>query len=146
MSQIIKGHNKKIFQKETQGTLECNCKVKIDCPINGDCRNESVIYKNVQQQPDSKKVQFGLTEEEFKKQRYYDHEKSFRNDFQANGTTLSSYVLEIKDRKNVTPALTQEALRTAKAYFSITKRCSLCLHENLVKNLIVKIEAPIKQL
>ena len=56
MSQIIKGHNKKIFQKETQGTLECNCKVKIDCPINGDFRNESVIYKNVQQQPDSKKV------------------------------------------------------------------------------------------
>ena len=54
MSQIIKGHNKKIFQKETQGTPDC--KVKIDCPINGDCRKESVIYKNLQQQPDSKKV------------------------------------------------------------------------------------------
>ena len=32
MSQIIKGHNKKIVQKETQETLECNCRVKTDCP------------------------------------------------------------------------------------------------------------------
>ena len=38
MSQIIKGHNKKIVQKETQETLECNCRVKTDCPLNGDCR------------------------------------------------------------------------------------------------------------
>ena len=50
MSQIIKGHNKKIVQKETQETLECNCRVKTDCPLNCDCRKESVIY-NVQQQP-----------------------------------------------------------------------------------------------
>ena len=45
MSQIIKGHNKKIVQKETQETLECNCRVKTECPLNGDCRKESVIYK-----------------------------------------------------------------------------------------------------
>ena len=50
MSQIIKGHNKKIVQKETQETLECNCRVKTDCPLSGNCRKESVIY-NVQQQP-----------------------------------------------------------------------------------------------
>ena len=47
------------------------------------------------------------------------------------GTTLSSYVWEIKKRKNVAPALTWEVLRTAKIYSNITKRCSLCLHENL---------------
>ena len=43
MSQIIKGHNKRIIQKETQETLECNCRVKTECPLNGDCRKESVI-------------------------------------------------------------------------------------------------------
>ena len=37
----------------------------------------------------------------------------------------------MKKRKNVTAALTWEVLRTAKAYFNITKRCSLCLHEKL---------------
>ena len=79
MSQIIKGHNKKIVQKETQETLECNCRVKTDCPLNGDCRKESVIYKCTATTCNSKKVYLGLTEGEFKKQRYYDHVKSFKN-------------------------------------------------------------------
>ena len=35
MSQITKGHNKKIVQKETKENLECNCRVKTDCPLNG---------------------------------------------------------------------------------------------------------------
>ena len=43
MSQIIKGHNKKIDQKEKQETLDRNCRVKTDCPLNGDYRKESVI-------------------------------------------------------------------------------------------------------
>ena len=34
-------------------------------------------------------------------------------------------------KKNVTPALTWEVLRTVKAYSNITKRCSLRLHEKL---------------
>ena len=48
-----------------------------------------------------------------------------------NSTTLSSYVWEMKKRKNVPPVLTWEVLQTAKTYCSITKRCSLCLHEKL---------------
>ena len=43
MSQIIKGHNKKIVQKETQETLDRNCRVKTDYTLNGDYRKESVI-------------------------------------------------------------------------------------------------------
>ena len=96
MSQIIKGHNKKIAQKETQETLPCNCRVKTDCPLNGDCRKESVIYKCTAITCNSKKVYLGLTEGEFKKQRYYDHVKSFKNEFYANSTTLSSHVWEMK--------------------------------------------------
>ena len=62
---------------------------------------------------------------------YYDHVKSFQNEFYANSTTLSSYVWEMEKRKNVAAALTREILRTAKTYSSITKRCSLCLLEKL---------------
>ena len=102
MWQIMKGHNKKIVQKETQETLERNCRVKTDCPLNGDCKKESVMYK---------------------KQRYYDHVKSFKNEFYTNSTTLSRYVWETKKRKNVVPALTWKVLRTAKTYSNITKRC-----------------------
>ena len=129
MSQIVKGHNKKIVQKETQETLECNCRVKTDCTLNGDCRKESVIYKCEATTCNSKKVYLGLTEGEFKKQRCYDHVKSFKNEFYDNSLTVSSYLLEMKKRKNVAPALTWEVLRTVKSYFNIIKRCSLCLHE-----------------
>ena len=55
MSQKIKGHNKKIVQKETQETLDCNCRFKTDYPLNGDCRKESVIYKCTATTCDSKK-------------------------------------------------------------------------------------------
>ena len=41
MSQIIKGHNKKI----TQETVDCHCRLKTDFLRNSDCRKESVIYK-----------------------------------------------------------------------------------------------------
>ena len=52
---------------------------------------------------DSNKVYLG----EFKKQRYYDHVKFFRNEFYGNNTTLSSYIWEIKKKKkNVTPRKT----------------------------------------
>ena len=48
----------------------------------------------------------------------------------------------MKNRKNLTPALTWEISRTAKAYSNITKRCFLCPHEKL----IVTIAAPVKEL
>ena len=89
-----------------------------------------MIYKCTVTTSDWKKVYFGLTEGELKN-RYYDHFKSFRNEFYANSTTLLSYVWEMKNRKNVTPALTWEVLRTVKAYSNITRRCSLCLLEKL---------------
>ena len=65
MSQIIKGDNKKIIQKEKQETLDCNCRVKTDCALNGGCRKESVIYKCTVTICDSKEVYLGLPEGEF---------------------------------------------------------------------------------
>ena len=66
MSQIIKGRNKKIVKKETQDTLECNCKVETDCPLNVDCRKESVIYKCTAATCNLEKVCLGLTKAELK--------------------------------------------------------------------------------
>ena len=119
-----------MFRKK-QETLECKCTVKRDCPLNGDCRNESGIYKCTAATCNSKKVYLGLAEGEFKKQRYYDHVKSLKNEFYANSTNFSSYLWEMKKRKNVAPAITWKVLWTAKTCSNITKRFSLCLHEKL---------------
>ena len=67
LSQITKGNNRKIVQKETEETLDCNCRDKTHCPFNGDCRRESVIYKCTATTCHSKKIFLGLTEAEFKK-------------------------------------------------------------------------------
>ena len=47
--------------------MECNCRIKTECPLNRDCRKEDVIYKCTALttcQP--KKVYLGLAEGEFK--------------------------------------------------------------------------------
>ena len=45
ISQIIKGHNKKVKQMKRHHQLGCNCRIKTECPLNGNCRKEDVIYK-----------------------------------------------------------------------------------------------------
>ena len=71
ISQILNGHNKKVTQIKLHHQLECNCRIKTECPLNGDCRKENVIYNFTALttfQP--KKVYFGLAKGELKKQRY----------------------------------------------------------------------------
>ena len=64
-----------------------------------------VLYTNVQQQPVTQKKS-ELNGGDFKKQRYYEHAKSFKNEFYGNSATLLSHVWEIKKIRNLTPALT----------------------------------------
>ena len=132
MTNIIKGHNNKLTNTKVQQQLACNCRVKSDCPLNGDCLKESIVYKctacTIQQ---LKKVYLGLTEGEFKT-RYYKHSKSFRTKSYPNSTTLSSYVWEVKTEQNETPNLNWEIVRSVPAYSNITKRCMLCLYEKLL--------------
>ena len=74
ISQIIKGHNKKVTQIKRNHQLECNCRIKTECPLNGDCRKEDVIYKCTALttfQP--KKEYLALVEGEYKRQRYYNN-------------------------------------------------------------------------
>ena len=114
-----------IFQKETQGTLVCNCRVNKIVPsmMIAERKMWTIYYL--------KKVCLGLIEGEFKKQKYYDHVRSFLHEFYVNNTNLWSYVRQMKIRKSVTAALVWEVLRYAKAYSNITKRSSLCFHKKL---------------
>ena len=45
ISQIIKGRKKKVTQIKKHHHLECNCRIKTECPLNGHYRKEDVIYK-----------------------------------------------------------------------------------------------------
>ena len=51
MRNIISGHNNKILNNQEKDPEEkkndktCNCRKKQECPLNGKCLIESVIYK-----------------------------------------------------------------------------------------------------
>ena len=43
ISQIIKGLSKKVTQIKRYHQLECNCRIKTECPHNGNCRKVSPV-------------------------------------------------------------------------------------------------------
>ena len=126
---IIKPHNKRLNNVENKQTKHCNCRKKQECPLEGKCRSEDIIYKCVVTatgQP--RNVYLGTAEGDFK-QRYYTHKKSFRNRKYANEASLSKYIWEMKDKHNISPNLMWCIVKSVSGYSSISKRCILCQHE-----------------
>ena len=69
--------------------MSCNCRVKCECPLNGQLKFTDIVYKYNVLSPDKpNKVYFGASEGVFKKP-FYNHRKSLNNGARANDTTLS---------------------------------------------------------
>ena len=129
--QIISSHNKNIVSTNKESKADCNCRIKTNCPLNGNCKQESVLYKcTVTTISEPTKVYLGVTEGEFK-DRFYKHQSSFNNKTYANSTSLSKYIWERKEQFNETPALKWEIVKSFPAYSNKTKSCNLCLQEKL---------------
>jgi len=126
---FIKKHNAKISSQTREDTPSCNCRIKNECPLNGDCQKSSVIYKCIISVPNfPTKVYIGLTEKKFKV-RWNSHKLSLANEKYKNSTSLSSYVWDLKEKNNVTPTLKWSIIKHAKSYTSNARNCSLCLQE-----------------
>ena len=133
---MIKSHNKKVINKDVKESKSCNCRVKSECPLNGQCQVTDMIYKCTVLSPDKpNKVYLGTAEGDFKK-RFYNHRKSFNNEGSANNTTLSKYIWELKETSNLSPILVWSIAKKVLPYSNISKKCLLCLHETLeiIKN------------
>ena len=130
MSSMIKSHNKKVINKDVKESKSCNCRVKSECPLNGQCQVTDIIYKCTVLSPDKpNKVYLGTAEGDFKK-RFYNHRKSFNNEGSANDTTLSKYIWELKETSNSNPTLIWSIAKKVPPYSNLSKKC-LCLHEKL---------------
>lgn len=129
MRSIINRHNSKLSKPEKQPIRECNCRKKDECPLNGECRQPSVVYKcevSAPNQPD--KVYIGLTEKDFKV-RWNSHKLSINNAKYKNSTSLSTYIWELKDKFNTTPSLKWSIIKCVKSYSANSRSCALCLQE-----------------
>ena len=129
VASIIRLHNKKLINASMKNILPCNCRTKHECPLDGKCRAENVVYKcvaSVDGYPN--KVYLSTAEGDFK-QRFYNHQMSFNNEGHSTDTTLSKYVCEIKNKFKIRSSMEQPIIKSIPAYWNISKKCQLYLLE-----------------
>ena len=96
MSSMIKSHCKKVINKDIKESKSCNCRVKFESPLNGQCQVIDIIYKCTVLSPDKPNKVYLRTAEGDCKRRFYKHRKSFNNEGSANDTTLSKIYMGTK--------------------------------------------------
>ena len=77
---IISRHNKALLVQRTEPASTvppCNCRAKTSCPMKGQCRESSIIYKATLTTDGIAKNYYGCSETEFKT-RFYNHNQSFK--------------------------------------------------------------------
>lgn len=137
MANKIKKHNKKLLtdeQPQEENDDLCNCRIPANCPVEGKCKTESVVYKAKVTYQNSEMEYVGLTDLAFKT-RYNEHNSNFRLEHSAKKTTLSKFVHEKK--LNPCPPVKWQILQKVRKYEPGQKTCNLCLTEKfyIVKNM-----------
>ena len=124
----MSNHNRSVLQKPVQPkTPNCNCRVKANCPMAGNCLDESIVYQATVTTDSTTETYVGHCDTTFKafKARYSNHLSSFKH---RNSTELSKHVWNLKDQ-STRYCITWRRLKQSTAYSNITKKCNLCLWE-----------------
>ena len=125
---IIQNHNRKVMasSKSTEEPQKlCNCRKPKECPLQGKCLEDNIIYKAVVNTP-QKAEYVGCTTTSFKL-RYGNHKKSFTHEEHQHNTTLSSYVWE--KNLNPTPDIQWSILKKCGKYQPGQRACQICTEE-----------------
>ena len=132
----IKAHNRKVLQEPTrqeEPEVTCNCQNADNCPLNGNCLQDAVVYKAdvfpEAQAPESE-YYVGNTEPLFKG-RWSDHNTSFRYERYRTKSKLSKHIWKLKE-EGKTPHIKWSILRRWAPYRADVVTC---LGE---KNFIIK--------
>ena len=126
MTNVIRRHNSKI-QKPTATTPEkkCNCRKKDDCPLDGACLTNNLVYKAVVTATGhGSKEYIGMTEHKFKT-RFNNHRCSFKLKKHSTKTALSKYIWELKG-SNTNYTTKWSIVRRASSYSGASTSCNLC--------------------
>ena len=131
MSSIITKHNKKFLNKKVEtGERKCNCRDETNCPMEGKCLTECILYKASVSSLNEAKHYLGTAKDQFKTS-YNNHKTSFKNRTHRKDTELSKYIWMLKD-KNINFTIKWRIAATAIPYNCASKRCDLCLTEKLL--------------
>jgi hypothetical protein len=129
---VIDAHNKKVMNTDATvpDNKPCNCRNKNLCPLDGKCRAAGIVYQASVTSNNKTETYVGLTENDFK-QRFGNHQQSFRHDRYRTQTELSKHIWGLKDR-GADFEISWKILRHAKPYSNVAKRCSLCIMEKFL--------------
>ena len=128
MRQLIMAHNRKMLDTQEKERRMCDCR-KEDCPVNGRCLTENVIYKASVKTANETKFYVGSTGLTFKN-RYTKHKYSFRHEKNSNATTLSQHIWKLKNN-NVNFKIKWEILSRTKNKYNLKNGCKLCNAEKI---------------
>ena len=132
MKAVISSHNKIMLAQDSataapsQQPRTCNCRNKPQCPLQGSCMQENVVYQATVDTETTTENYVGLASNF--KERYRNHQTSFRHPQKRNETELSKHIWNLKDRKE-SFHVKWRILRTCKPYNNENKKCNLCLQE-----------------
>ena len=95
MNKVIRKHNSKIMKNLAPSTIKtCNCRQKTDCPMDGNCLSECLIYKASVSTP-TNNYYYGTSENNFK-ERFINHNCSFTNKSREKNTEMSKVRMGIE--------------------------------------------------
>ena len=107
ISQIINSHNNELINKFRNRVnnnninskkIECNCKSRSDCPMNGLCNLDDVVYQAIiypKEDINDKKYYIGISSTNFKI-RYGNHKFSFSHEHKKKSNCSIQTLLGIK--------------------------------------------------
>ena len=134
MSSVISAHNAKVLNDDPPTQDKCNCRKPDECPLNGNCLAESVIYKAaVSAENLPTKYYYGMAEGDFK-HRWSDHKTSFSYAKYRSKTELAQYIWTLKETHKIPLENIQikwSIDRKSSRYRCGTRRCDLCISEKL---------------
>ena len=132
MKNIINAHNREIINREDRTEEKkktCNCRQKNQCPLNGECLAEDIVYKATVETHRGNAVYVGLASGQFKT-RYNNHTKSFRHQKHEKDTELSKFIWEQK-RSNTEFKINWSIAKKSNTKIRYSGTCNLCLDEKI---------------
>ena len=135
---VTANHNTKILASTTTSpsTLAriymCNCRTKTECPLNGECLSRKIVYQAEVTSVDNGEIKryIGITANPFK-QRFRNHQKSFRHEIYANETALSTHAWKLKKSKR-RYKIKWSIAKKAASYVPGATNCNLCRTEKFL--------------
>ena len=124
---IIESNKKKLREDEHNAMQRmCNCPPRGECPLDGECLAENIVYRaTVISQDCRKETYVGLTATSLKT-RLANHKASFKAKEKRNATELSKHIWKLKEN-NIDYTINWKILSKARRYSNVTKHCNLCI-------------------